>query len=355
MLRFTRGCRKDWVSKEKELSARKINYAEQLLCGLAQKESFIGVTDPRLKGLNVFIEDKLLRTRTIISNRKDDYQFKCPIVLEPKHLLTQKTILNTHEKLQHAGTNIVMKNLREKFWILRCRKIIRSVINKCVVCRRYMVKGLEAPSTSLPENRVRDATSFEVTGIDYAGPLFLAKDRKAYICLFTCAVYRAVHLELVTSLSTEEFLEAFRRFIARRGRPSIVYSDNGKNFVGACNLLINWKKISRYCSLNEIEWHFNPHSAAWWGGWWERLIRILKNLLRRSLGRTSLGYEEMNTVLCDCEAVINSRPLTYLSEESGETIAISPVMFLRDMPEAGVPDLDIISSKFKKDFVIDRD
>lgn len=142
-----------------------------------------------------------------------------------------------------------------------------------------------------------------------------------------------VHLELVTTLSTEGFLEALRRFIARRGRPYIIYSDNGRNFVETANLLqnVNWKKISQHCNINEIEWHFNSPSAAWWGGWWERLVRLLKDLLKRTLGRTSINYEEMNTILCDGEAVINSRPLTYLTEETGEAAAITPAMFLQDI------------------------
>ncbi|XP_011867599.1 PREDICTED: uncharacterized protein LOC105561856 [Vollenhovia emeryi] len=111
------------------------------------------------------------------------------------------------------------------------------------------------------------------------------------------------------------------------------------------NLLrqVNWKKISRYCATNEVEWYFNPPSAAWWGGWWERLIRILKDLLKRILGRTSVNYEEMNTILCDCEAVINSRPLTYMTEEASGTAAITPAIFLRDIQEDGVPDMDQIS------------
>ncbi|XP_011860574.1 PREDICTED: uncharacterized protein LOC105557822 [Vollenhovia emeryi] len=242
-----------------------------------------------------------------------------------------------------------MNNLREKFWILQSRKAVRSVIRKCVTCRRYSAKRMESQSAILPEYRVRDAAAFEVTGVDYAGPLFLSKGHKAYICLFTCAIYRAVHLELVSTLSTEGFLEALRRFIVRiivrRGRPTVIYSDNGRNFVGMSNLLrqVNWKKISRYCATNEVEWHFNPPSAAWWGGWWERLIRILKDLLKRTLGRTSVNYEEMNTILCDCEAVINSRPLTYITEEASGTAAITPAMFLRDIQEDGVPDLDQIS------------
>lgn len=343
--RFTSNCQRTCVIKNKVLSAKEVISSELLLCQLAQKESFKGVKDSRLQGLNVFEDKGLLRTRTIISNRQDSLNFRYPIILDPKHLLTEKIIHYTHVKLNHAGISVTMNNLREKFWILHCRRTVRAIIHKCVICRRYIAKRMEAPPAILPENRVRDAATFEIIGIDYAGPLFLSEGSKAYICLFTCAIYRAVHLELVSTLSTEGFLEALRRFIARRGRPAIIYSDNGKNFVGTFNLLknVNWRKISQYCAINEIEWHFNPPSAAWWGGWWERLIRILKDLLKRTLRRTSINYEEMSTVLCDCESVINSRPLTYMSEEAGEAVAITPAMFLQDIQEEGVPDLDQIN------------
>lgn len=157
-----------------------------------------------------------------------------------------------------------MSNLRKKYWILQSRTAVRAVINRCVICRRQNAKGMETSPAVLPEHRVRDAAPFKITGVDYAGPLFLTEGRKAYVCLFTCAVYRAVHLELTTSLSTEGFLQALR-FIARRGRPSIIYSDNGRNFVGAVNRLwsINWRKITQHCAFEQIEWRFNPPTAAW--------------------------------------------------------------------------------------------
>ena len=123
--------------------------------------------------------------------------------------------------------------------------------------------------------------------------LIFFERQNAYICLFTCAV----HLELVTSLSTEEFLKAFRRFIACRGRSTVVY--NGKNFVGAKNLLqkINWRKISQYCVLNEITWHCNLPSAAWgWRKWWELLIHLLKDLLKKTLKRTWLSWTKKWTL-----------------------------------------------------------
>jgi hypothetical protein len=100
----------------------------------------------------------------------------------------------------------------------------------------------------------------------------------------------------------------FRRFVAQRGRPAIVYSDNGTNFVGLDNAFthLEWEKIPKHCAIERIEWRFNPPAAAWWGGWWERLIRLLKQLLCKTLGKASLTYEELETTLCDCESVINN-------------------------------------------------
>ena len=253
---------------------------------MVQEESFDGVNDPRIKSLDPF-EDKsgLIRLRTVISSRDDHFGFRCPIVLDPKHPLVSRLIQYRHEKLKHAGIQIVMSNLREQVWIISSRQATRSVIAKCAVCKRYKGTRIEASPATLPEERIRDAAAFEVSGVDFAGPLYLKRGGKAWICLFTCAVYRAIHLELVTSLSTEVFMGAFRRFIARRGRPSIVFSDNGTNFTGASNLLrgINWHKIAEYSTVEKIEWGFNPPAAAWWGGWWERLVRSIKELLRKVL------------------------------------------------------------------------
>ncbi|GFY11809.1 integrase catalytic domain-containing protein [Trichonephila clavipes] len=154
-------------------------------------------------------------------------------------------------------------------------------------------------------------------------------------------------MELVTSLSTESFILALRRFISRRGRPFTIYSDNGKNLVGTSNELknIDWKKVKDYGSLKKINWKLNPPSSPWWGGFWERLIGMLKIILRRVLGKACLTYEELYTVVCDSESVINSRPLTYLSEDQEDLVALTPAMFLQEIKENGVPDLDLIDSQ----------
>lgn len=310
-----------------------------------QHKAFKSEKDPRLAKLQTFVHtDGLIRLKTKISERDDYFSFLYQIVLDYKDKVVELLIRETHENMCHADVQSVMCQLRERFWILKARKTIRSVIEKCVTCKRFNTKPMQVDPAPLPLHRVKDAAVFEITGVDFAGPLFLREKQKAWICLYTCAVYRAVHLELVTSLSTLEFLSSFRRFIDRCGRPVIIYSDNGTNFVGANNLLkdLNWNTISQYSCAQRIEWRFNPPTAAWWGGWWERLIGMLKNILRKVLGKACLTYEEMCTVLCDCENTLNSRPLTYLSDETNDLKPLTPAMFLRDLKESETPDIDII-------------
>ncbi|XP_035205614.1 uncharacterized protein LOC118180658 [Stegodyphus dumicola] len=256
--------------------------------------------------------------------------------------------MEKHEQQMHCGTQTLMAMLRENFWILKSRKTIRKVLKNCTKCRRFDSRPSTVQSAPLPKDRVKDSSIFEVTGIDLAGPLFLKNgienvDRFIYMC----AVYRAIHLELLTSLSTDNFLLAFRRFIARRGRPEIVYTDNGSNFIGTNSLLkmIDWDKLIKNHVVNRIKWKFIPPASPWWGGFWERMIGLMKNILRKVLGNASLKYEELYTILCDCENILNCRPLTYISEDL-ELEPLTPAMFFRDLKESGVPDLDIIDAKY---------
>ncbi|XP_050312872.1 uncharacterized protein LOC126747936 [Anthonomus grandis grandis] len=126
-----------------------------------------------------------------------------------------------------------------------------------------------------------------------------------------------------------------------------MFSDNGTNFVGTDNAFkaLDWDAIAKFSSAERIKWRFNPPTASWWGGFWERLIGSLKQLLRKVLGRAALVYEELVTVLCDCESVINSRPLTYMSSEPEELVPLTPMMFLREIQEGGVPDCEALDSQ----------
>ncbi|GBM79729.1 hypothetical protein AVEN_27373-1 [Araneus ventricosus] len=310
--------------------------------------TFVFNRDKRLQKLQILEDENgLFRIKTRLSLKDDLKNFKFPIVLPSEHSIVEKLVRWKHCSLGHAGVQTVMTNLREEFWILKYRKTVLKVVKNCVICKRFDARPIETPTAPLPVHRLRAASVFEITGVDFTGPLYLKGNQKSWIVIYTCAVFRAIHLELTTSLTTESFLQSFRRYAARRGRPSVVYSDNGTNLVGANNLIkrINWETVAKYRTVNKIDWKFIPPSAPWWGGFWERLIGMVKRIIRKVLGQTSLNFEELNTVLCDCESVINGRPLTYVSDDTSDLEPLTPSMFLQEVREVGIPDLDLLDNK----------
>jgi len=176
----------------------------------------------------------------------------------------------------------------------------------------------------MPPYRVQQCRAFSKIGVDYASPLpmqelRLRKSRqyKVYIAVFVCMAVKCVHLEPVLDLSTDAFLAAFNRFIARRGLPTNVYSDCGTNFVGAARQLrslVNHVDNQPHLikSLN-CNWHFDPPSAPHFGGIWEAAVKSTKSLLIRTIGALTTMLEEFTTLLARVESVLNSRPLTPLS------------------------------------------
>ena len=263
-----------------ELTFEEVQDAEGKLLRCIQKECFQSEGAKSLEKMQTFKDEKgLIRIRTKLVHGEETNEFKFPIVLPGKHTIVRRMIYHEHCLLQHAGLGILITNLRERFWIIGVRRVTKSVISQCVICRRYKSNPVEPPFAPLPLDRIKNAAVFEVTGIDLAGPLILLTGEKCWIVLFTCAVYRAVHFELVKSLSTESFIMALRRFVARRGRVSIIYSDNGTNFEGASNALktVNWNEVMTFSTVQKIKWNFNPPSAPWWGGWWERSSRRNKS------------------------------------------------------------------------------
>ncbi|CAK1604317.1 unnamed protein product [Parnassius mnemosyne] len=239
-----------------------------------------------------------------------------------------------------------MSELRNRFWITSVRWLCKDIVKKCIICRRQKGIHYDTPETPLPLERIQGTAAFQMTGIDLAGPLYLRNQEKCWVVLFTCATFRAVHFEMVDSLSTNSFIMSLRRFIARRGRIDVIFTDNGTNFRGTANLLkdINWQEVESVTAVHAIKWRFIPPRTPWWGGWWERLIRVLKEMLRRILGRQRLTWVELDTVLCDCEAVINSRPLTYVSTCTDDLRPLTPMLFLHGLPSNDTSDLDYVDN-----------
>lgn len=161
---------------------------------------------------------------------------------------------------------------------------------------------------------------------------------KVYVCLFVCMATKSIHLELVSSLTTDGFLAALHRFVGRRGNPAELFSDNGTNFRGAdrellelFNLLqsqILSDKVNEFCQPRGINWNFNPPKAPHHGGIWEANVKCMKSHLHKTLNESYLTYEELNTLLIQIESILNSRPLVQLTDDPFDYEALSPGHFL---------------------------
>ena len=291
--------------------------------------------------------DGLLRVETRMTYRDDWEAFISPVLLPSDDPLVEQLIREIHETNCHAGTQFVLNKIREKYWIVQGRKTVGRVIRKCVTCRRYSTKELTGEPAPLPKNRIETRYAFETTGVDLAGPVMLKGGKKAWIVLYTCAVYRGVYLDWVDSLSTEEFLDSLEKFANLVGRPNTMYSDNGTNFVGAENLMkkLDWGKLESKLQVKKIKWIFNPPSAPWWGGWWERLVRTVKDLLRKMLGPAKLEAKGLGKCLAAVSCVINERPLTTLTEDPEDLTPLTPAMFMRDLPVGGLPERKLVTQK----------
>jgi len=158
------------------------------------------------------------------------------MIIPQDHQLCGLVIMDCHKKLNHEGTEHVQNDLRLLYWIPHSRSTVRKILNDCSLCMRRRIKPQPPLMASLPKDQFQVAAPFSKVGVDYFGPIMVkhfCKQEKPYGCLFTCLVTRAVHLEMTKSLETDSFINTLRRFIARRGPPSDIYSDNGTNFVEA--------------------------------------------------------------------------------------------------------------------------
>lgn len=245
----------------------------------------------------------------------------------------------------HAGAQATTGEIRQKFWPLSARSSTRKIIKNCTTCFRANPINSQARMGDLPERRVQPSRSFSTCGVDYGGPLYIkegkrrnAKLTKTYIALFVCFITKATHIELVSDLSSEAFINALKRFMAKRGKPVHIYSDNGTNFVGAARELQELHKLfqnkqykfrlERLLTEEGITWHFIPPNAPHFGGLWEAGIKSAKTHLKKIVGQAALNYEEMHTLLVQVEAILNSRPITCLSNDPNDLSALTPGHFL---------------------------
>jgi hypothetical protein len=314
----------------------------------------------RIKQLCPFIDKHgILRVGGRIQNSNLPEERKHQVILPHNSFLTTLIIRDSHLTHLHGGFQLISSVLQQQYWILRSRDTIRQIVRKCVICRRRRAQTTQQLMGSLPSARVNPGRAFLHVGVDYAGPYLIRpiKGRgqqrlKCYFCVFVCLATKAVHLEAVTEMTTEAFIAALKRFTARRGVCSHIYSDCGSNFVGAETELKsmlesqpNNSVITNHLANMGITWSFNPPAAPHQGGLWEAGVKSVKYHLRRVVGTVILTLEEFQTILCLVEACLNSRPLCAVSCDPTDYNVLTPGHFLIGAPLTSIPEPDFTPLK----------
>lgn len=286
---------------------------------------------------------------------------KHPILLPHQAHLSALLVDHYHRAYLHPGPTVLQAVIQHRYWIPSLRRLIRLRGFRCKPCYNSRTATVAPIMGNLPSHRVNGGRTFQHVGIDFAGPFSLKESTrrnaalgKVYLCLYVCMATKAVHLEAVTRLTTEAFLASFKRFTARRGLPTDVYTDNGSNFLGAANYLkdlYRWftdpptkQDLLDYATATKIAWHFNPPHTPHMGGIWEAGVKSVKRYLKIIADGHNMTYEELATWLAQIEAILNSRPLCPLSTDPGERDYLSPGHFLVGGPLVLAPEQSLLDS-----------
>ncbi|XP_026318078.1 uncharacterized protein LOC113228871 [Hyposmocoma kahamanoa] len=209
------------------------------------KKNMTVSTKSSLLKLTPFLDEKgLLRVRGRLIHSTLPPASKHPVILPASGRLTELIIQEAHHDTLHGGARLTLAHLRQKYWIIGGNRTVKKQLRQCIKCHRFKPHRNEQLMADLPKERVTPTRPFTNTGVDFTGHVDIkinkgrgVKTCKAYIAIFICMVTKAVHLELVSDLTTQTFLAAFKRMCARRGTPKHMFSDNGTNFVGAAKIL----------------------------------------------------------------------------------------------------------------------
>uniref|UniRef100_A0A1L8DIY5 Uncharacterized protein n=1 Tax=Nyssomyia neivai TaxID=330878 RepID=A0A1L8DIY5_9DIPT len=353
------------------ISAEEMEYALIALIKMDQQEHFgeflqlrkRGATIPKrwiqLQSLNPFMDPEgILRVGGRLAKSDLEFNAKHQVLL-PRSAFTRMIIRKRHEDLIHAGPTHTIADIKQQYWPLSGFKMASDIYAKCYDCIKARPKPLQQIMGQLPQARVVYEYPFHSTGVDFAGPLQMlpmatrgVKSRrmgtqKVYIAVFVCMATKAVHLEAVTSLTTDAFIAALRRFSEQKWTPKHMYSDKGSNFIGAANemaVLLTCENAQRNLvsegTQDGIQWHFNPPLSPHHGGLWEACVKSTKYHLNRCSNGIHFTFEELTTVLYQIAGVLNSRPLCTVTEDPNSPI-LTPNHLMGRFTDRSLPNPDL--------------
>lgn len=357
-VRFQEGCSKDLFRRldTEGMKVNELEEAERKLITLMQERSLskerkeappkaiVKGKAGSLKKLNPFIDENgILRVGGRLSNAQEEVSFRHPAIVPKGTVCTRRLIEWHHQKIAHRGKHTTVSTLREHgWWIINSGKEVGAVVFKCVRCKWLRGRFVDQIMANLPISRLSIEPPFTYCGVDLFGPLLVKEGRKElkrYGVLFTCLSLRAVHIEVASSLETDSFLQALRRFVARRGAVREIRSDNGTNLVGAENEIkqavkeMDHEKVRSFLNEQGGDWivfERNAPKGSHMGGAWERQIRTVKNVLSALVKECPrrLDEEMLRTFFAEAEAIVNSRPLTLENLNDPDSSPLTPNQLL---------------------------
>lgn len=227
-----------------------ISFAEEL----RTIKSNSSIRRGKLRKLNLKLDDGILRVGGRLTSAHIPYDQKFPMVLPNDRHLNSLIIGDAHMKTLHGNVQSMLNYLRQRYWILGARRVVRNFVRKrCKICIKWSSVKQKQQMAGLHSPRVQPSIPFTHTGVDFAGPIYTKnKGRgrnqtlsKGYIAVFICLSTKAIHLEAAEDMSTKEFIETFKRFVGYHILPAKMYSDNGSNFVA--------DKVTRKCNARTNE------------------------------------------------------------------------------------------------------
>lgn len=353
--RFVNNCRRLQQQRELgELSAAELQSTEEKIIKETQCAEFREEIEalkqsqplPRKSSILPFTPmmiNGILRSNTRLRHSSDlSPDVKFPIILPKKNHVTALIVKYYHESEGHRmGVNFTINHLREKYLVIHVRQEVKRASKECRECaRHFQVHPAKQQMAPLPQIRLeKTSRPFENCAVDFAGPYRTMQGRgriraKRYLCLFVCLQTHCCHLEMASSLETDAFLNAFIRMTARRGWPTQMLSDNGTNFVGADKEIrelvsqLDHNHLQRMTANHGVNWHWNPPLAPHFGGVFESMIKSAKRAIYAVLKDADVNDEELQTTFVGVESLMNSRPLTALSEDPNDDPVLTPNHFL---------------------------